>query len=103
MASRALHAFWRDVPTKVRATHPPAQFFTLREVDGIMGNMRALGISLIVAGLAFVCGALILWPRASQTDDEEKTGSQIAEETETGGMADLLRRLNEIPDDDPLK
>jgi hypothetical protein len=37
------------------------------------GNMRALGISLIVAGLALVCGALILWPRASRTEEEEKT------------------------------
>jgi len=60
-----------------------------------MGNMRALGISLIVTGLALVCGALILWPRASQTDDEEKTESQIEEKTETGGMGDLLQRLNE--------
>ena len=65
--------------------------------------MRALGISLIVTGLALVCGALILWPRASQTDDEEKTESQKEEKTETGGMADLLQRLNETSDDDPLK
>ena len=62
--------------------------------------MRALGISLIVAGLALVCGALILWPRASRT---EETESRKEEKTDTGGMADLLRRLNEIPDDDPLK
>jgi hypothetical protein len=65
--------------------------------------MRALGISLIVAGLALVCGALILWPRASRTEEEEEAESWKEEKTETGGMADLLRRLNEIPDDDPLK
>jgi hypothetical protein len=28
----------------------------MHEADGIMGNMRALGISLIAAGLALVCG-----------------------------------------------
>ena len=68
-----------------------------------MGNMRALGISLIVAGHALVCGALILWPRASRTEEEEKTESQKDEKTETGGMADVLQRLNETSDDDPLK
>jgi hypothetical protein len=70
----------------------------LHEANGIMGNMRALGISLIVAGLAIVCGALIMWPRASRTEEEEKTESQKEEKTETGGMADLLRRLNETSD-----
>jgi flagellar biosynthesis/type III secretory pathway M-ring protein FliF/YscJ len=89
--------------------------------------MRALGISLILVGLALVCGALVLWPRASRTEDteeedktesrkegksaepeettelrkEEKTESR--EKTETAGMADLLQRLNETPDDDPFK
>jgi hypothetical protein len=67
-----------------------------------MSEMSALGISLIVAGLALVCGALIMWPRASRTEEEEKTESQKEEKTETGGMADLLRRLNETSDDDPL-
>jgi len=28
----------------------------------------ALGIALIVIGVALVCGGLILWPRTSQTD-----------------------------------
>jgi DnaJ-class molecular chaperone len=52
-----------------------------------MGNMSALGISLIVAGLALVCGALILRPRASRTDEEEKTESRKEEKMETGGAA----------------
>ena len=69
-----------------------------------MGNMSALGISLIVAGLTLVCGALILRPRASRTDEEEKTESRKEEKTETGGgMSDLLQRLNETHDEDPLK
>jgi hypothetical protein len=70
----------------------------LHEANGIVGNMRALGISLIIAGLALVCGSgLILWPRASQTEEEEETESWKEEKTETGGMADLLQRLNEPP------
>jgi len=75
----------------------------MHEANGIMGNVRALGISLIAAGLALVCSGLILWPRASQTEGEEETGSWKEEKTETGGMADLLQRLNETSDDDPLK
>ena len=64
--------------------------------------MNTLGIALIVLGLTLVCGGLVLWPRASRTEEEEKT-SQTAEEgkTETGGLADLVRRLNESSDDDP--
>ena len=69
-----------------------------------MSEMSALGISLIVAGLALVCGALIMWPRASrETEEEGKTESRKEEKMETGGLADLLRRLNETSDDDPLK
>jgi hypothetical protein len=68
--------------------------------------MKTLGIALIVLGLTLVCSGLILWPRASRTEEEEKT-SQTAEEgktkTETGGLADLVRRLNESSDEDPLK
>jgi hypothetical protein len=65
--------------------------------------MRALGISLIVAGLALVCGALIFWPRTSRTEEEEKTEAREEEKKETGGMADVLQRLSETSDDDPLK
>jgi hypothetical protein len=65
--------------------------------------MSALGISLIVAGLALICGALILRPRASRADEEEKKESRKEEKTVARGMADLLQRLNEIPDDDPFK
>jgi hypothetical protein len=65
--------------------------------------MRALGISLIVAGLALVRGCLILWPRKLRTEEEEKTESRKEEKTETSEMADLLQRLNETSDDDALK
>jgi hypothetical protein len=65
--------------------------------------MRALGISLIVAGLALVRGGLILWPRKLRTEEEEKTESRKEEKTETSEMADLLQRLNETSDDDALK
>lgn len=67
-------------------------------------QMTILGITLIVIGLALVCGGLIFWRRASRTEEEEegrrasKAGSEAAPE-----MADLLRRLNEIPDDDPFR
>jgi hypothetical protein len=88
------------IPARVRRTPRP---FTLHEIDCIMGNIRALGISLTVAGLALVCGTLILRPRAAPTGEEEKTESRKEERTETLEMADLLRRLNEIPDDDPFK
>jgi type VI protein secretion system component VasK len=77
----------------------------LHKID--WGNMRALGTSLIVAGLGLVCGALMLWPRASQTeeedktesrtDEEEKTESRKEENTEMDEMSELLRRLNESP------
>jgi hypothetical protein len=64
--------------------------------------MSALGISLIVAGIAVICGALILRPR-SRTEGEKKTEPRKAARTETPEMADLLRGLNEIPDDDPFR
>jgi hypothetical protein len=53
--------------------------------------MTTLGIGLIVIGVALVCGGLILWPRASQRENEDHT------------MADVLQRLNESSDADPLK
>ena len=90
--------------------------------------MNILGILLIVIGLALVCGGLILWPRGSRTEEEEKTESRTEEEGPKGGraleteteanpvsapatladvgidkreMADLIERLNEISGDDP--
>jgi len=54
-------------------------------------QMTTLGIGLIVIGVALVCGGLILWPRASQKDEDHADGT----------MADLLRRLNESSDSDP--
>ncbi len=42
--------------------------------------MRALGIFLIVVGLALVCGALILWAQASRTYEEEEAETQKREE-----------------------
>ena len=53
--------------------------------------MRALGISSMVVGLALISGALVLWPRGSQTNEETETQKEEADE-----MANLLRRL---PDD----
>ena len=55
--------------------------------------MTTLGIGLIVIGVALVCGGLILRPRASQREDEDHADST---------MADVLRRLNESSDADPL-
>jgi len=73
-------------------------------MPGIVDDLVAPELARMIGGhLALVCGALILWPRASRTEVEEETESWKEEKTETGGMADLLRRLNEIPDDDPLK
>ena len=67
-------------------------------------TMTALGIALIVIGLALVCAGFIFWPRASRTEAEEKTPRTAEEEkTETGGLADLVQRLNESRDEDPLK
>jgi hypothetical protein len=63
--------------------------------------MTALGIGLIVIGLALVCAGFISWPRASRREQEEKT-PQVAEGG-TGELGDLVRRLNESRDDDPLK
>jgi hypothetical protein len=37
--------------------------------------MAALGIALIVIGVALVCGGLTLWPRASRTDPAELDSS----------------------------
>jgi len=56
--------------------------------------MTTLGIGLIVIGVALVCGGLILRPRASQKEDDDRADST---------MADVLRRLNESSDADPLK
>jgi len=57
--------------------------------------MVVLGIALIVFGLALVCGGLILWPR-SRTEGEDQ-------DTDRVGLADLVQRLNESSDEDPLK
>jgi hypothetical protein len=66
-------------------------------------TMTALGIALIVIGLALVCAGFIFWHRASRTQEEEKTSSTAEEgKAEAGGMADLLQRLNDR-DEDPLK
>ena len=56
--------------------------------------MTTLGIALIVIGVALVCGGLILWPRAPQREDEDQAD---------GTMADILQRLNESSDADPLE
>ena len=57
--------------------------------------MDARGIALIVIGLALVCGVLILWPR-SRTEGEGHKADRV-------GLADLVQRLNESSDEDPLK
>jgi hypothetical protein len=49
--------------------------------------MTALGIALIVIGVALVCAGLIFQPPASRTEDEDQA--------DAGSMADLLRRLDE--------
>ena len=57
-------------------------------------QMTTLGVGLIVIGVALVSGGLILWPRASQREDEDQADAT---------MADVLQRLNESSDADPLK
>jgi hypothetical protein len=54
--------------------------------------MRALGISLMVVGLALICGALALWP-PPRTSEEEQAETQ---NEEAGEMTGLPRRR---PDD----
>ena len=63
--------------------------------------MTALGIGLMVFGLALVCAGFVLWPRTSQT--EESPAAAEEEKTETDGLADLVQRLNEISDDEPIE
>ena len=58
--------------------------------------MTALGIALIVVGLALVCAGTIL----AQT---EESLAVEGEKTETDGLADLVQRLNEISDDEPIE
>lgn len=79
--------------------------------------MTILGIGLIVTGFSLLCGALILWPRASRTGEEQKPESRTEEEkregvraSKTGSeadpvseLADLLGRLNQTSDDDPFR
>jgi hypothetical protein len=60
-----------------------------------VGKMDILGIALIAIGLALVCGGLILWPR-SQTEREDHEADEV-------GLAELVQRLNESSDEDPLK
>ena len=50
--------------------------------------MTTLGVGLIVIGGALVCGGLILWPRASQREDEDQADATTAHPT----MADVLRQ-----------
>lgn len=59
-----------------------------------LSDMTTVRIGLIVIGVALVCGGLILWPRAPQAEHEDRAD---------GTMADVLRRLNETSDADPLK
>jgi hypothetical protein len=59
--------------------------------------MDVLGIAVIVIGLALVCGGLILWPGwRTQGEDEDEEADRV-------GLADLLQRLGESSDEDPLK
>jgi hypothetical protein len=73
--------------------------------------MTALGVSLIVVGFALVCGGLIMWPRASETDpaapdDDGLRGMRaiveaIEEEdraAERGTMANVRPRLDSFED-----
>ena len=55
--------------------------------------MDVLGIALIVIGFAMVCGALV-WAR-SRSEGEDQ-------EADRAGLADLVQRLNESRDEDPL-
>jgi hypothetical protein len=57
--------------------------------------MDILGIALIVIGLALVCGGLVFWPRSRTEGDDQ--------EADSVGLADLVQRLNESSDEDPLK
>ena len=61
--------------------------------------MTALGIALIVVGLALVCAGTIL----AQTAQTEESLAVEGEKTETDGLADLVQRLNEITDDEPIE
>jgi len=58
-------------------------------------KMDVLGIALIVIGVALVCGGLIFWPR-SQTEGDDQEADSV-------GLADLVQRLSESSDEDPLK
>jgi hypothetical protein len=66
-------------------------------------TVTALGITLIVIGLALVCAGFILWPRASREEDEKTSRTAAEGKTEQGELADLVQRLNESTDEDPLK
>jgi hypothetical protein len=58
--------------------------------------MTALGIALIVVGLALLCAGVILAQTKESRAVEEET-------TETDGLAELVQRLNEISDDEPIQ
>jgi hypothetical protein len=60
-----------------------------------VAKMDVLGIALIVIGVALVCGGLIFWPR-SQTEGDDQEADSV-------GLADLVQRLSESSDEDPLK
>jgi len=73
--------------------------------------MTALGVSLIVVGFALVCGGLIMWPRASETDpaapDDGLRGMRAVVEAleeedraaERGAMANVRPRLDSFEDE----
>jgi hypothetical protein len=60
-----------------------------------VATMDVLGIALIVIGVASVCGGLILWPRSRTGGDDQ--------EADSVRLADLVQRLNESSDEDPLR
>jgi hypothetical protein len=73
----------------------PVSALEARGARFAVAKMNVLGIALIVIGLALVCGGLILWPRSRTEGDDQ--------EADSVGLADLVQRLNESSDEDPLK
>ena len=75
----------------------------------------ALGIALIVIGVALVCARLILWPRAPQADpaapdDDGLRGMRAIVEAleqedraETDAMTNVRPRLDQIRNEDSSK
>jgi hypothetical protein len=73
----------------------PVSALEARGARFAVAKMDILGIALIVMGVALVCGGLILWPR-SRTEGEDQAPDRV-------GLTDLVQRLNESSDEDPLK